>query len=139
MHTIGDAARLTGLSPKMIRYYEAQGLFSPQGRSSAGYRLYNEADLHALRFIRSARELGFSLAQIGELTDLWHNHQRTSAEVKKLALAHIDTLEAKAALLQGMANTLRTLAQHCHGDQRPECPILEGIEAQACHARTNPR
>ncbi|MFT0531848.1 Cu(I)-responsive transcriptional regulator [Castellaniella hirudinis] len=139
MHTIGTAARLTGLSPKMIRYYESQGLFKPRGRSSAGYRLYDDADLHALRFIRSARELGFSLAQIAELTGLWHDHRRASAEVKKLALAHIDALEAKAAVLQSMADTLRTLARHCHGDQRPECPILEGIEAQACQSRTKLR
>lgn len=129
--TIGEASKQTGLSPKMIRYYEAQGLFSPKGRSEAGYRLYEETDLHALRFIRSARELGFSLAQIAELTSLWRDRRRSSAEVKRLALTHIDELEAKAKLLQGMADTLRTLARHCHGDQRPDCPILEGIEAQA--------
>ncbi|WP_323017528.1 Cu(I)-responsive transcriptional regulator [Castellaniella sp.] len=131
MHTIGEAAAQTGLTPKMIRYYESQGLFTPQGRSSAGYRLYDEADLHALRFIRSARELGFSLAQIADLTSLWRDRHRASAEVKRLAMAHIDELETKAALLQSMAATLRTLAQHCHGDERPECPILEGLAAQA--------
>ena len=138
-HTIGEAARLTGLTPKMIRYYESQGLFQPRGRSASGYRLYGEADLHALRFIRSARELGFSLAQIADLTGLWRDRHRASAEVKRLALAHIDALEAKAALLQGMAGTLRTLARRCHGDDRPECPILDGIEAQADHSRTKAR
>ncbi|WP_345797968.1 Cu(I)-responsive transcriptional regulator [Castellaniella sp. MT123] len=127
LHTIGDAAVHTGLSPKMIRYYESLGILTPQGRSTAGYRLYNEADLHALRFIRTARELGFSLKQIAELTDLWRDRHRASAEVKRLALAHIDALEAKAALLQSMAGTLRTLARHCHGDDRPDCPILEGL------------
>ncbi|MGB6241170.1 MAG: Cu(I)-responsive transcriptional regulator [Castellaniella sp.] len=137
MHTIGDAADQTGLTPKMIRYYESQGLFTPQGRSSAGYRLYDESDLHALRFIRSARELGFSLAQIADLISLWHDRHRASAEVKRLALTHIQDLEAKAALLQSMANTLRTLAQHCHGDARPDCPILEGLAAR--HSRTNAR
>lgn len=129
LHTIGDAAARTGLSPKMIRYYESQRLFSPRGRSTAGYRLYDDADLHALHFIRSARDLGFSLKQIAELTDLWRDRRRASAEVKRLALAHIEALEAKAALLQGMAGTLRTLAQRCHGDDRPDCPILEGLES----------
>lgn len=131
LHTIGEAAARTGLTPKMIRYYESQALFAPQGRSDAGYRLYDEADLHALRFIRSARDLGFSLSQIAALTDLWRDRHRASAEVKRLAMAHIDELEAKAAVLQSMAATLRTLALHCHGDDRPECPILEGLAAQA--------
>jgi len=137
----------------MIRYYEQYGLFSPQGRSESGYRQYDLNDLHALKFIRSARELGFSLKQIGALTDLWHDQARASAEVKRLALAHIEALEQKAAMLQSMAASLRNLAQRCHGDDRPECPILEGLEAghpgdsgdQAensglgCHSVTNSR
>src|SRR5690606_25744456 len=106
--TIGEASARTGLSPKMIRYYEQEGLFVPQARS--------------------ARDLGFSLKQIAELTGLWRDRGRASAEVKHLALAHIDALEAKAALLRSMAATLRELAQRCHGDDRPECPILDGIE-----------
>ncbi|CAM5791116.1 Cu(I)-responsive transcriptional regulator [Castellaniella caeni] len=131
MHTIGEAATLTGLTPKMIRYYESQALFAPHGRSAAGYRLYDEADLHALRFIRSARDLGFSLAQVAALTDLWRDRHRASAEVKRLALDHIEALEHKAAVLHSMAATLRALAEHCHGDERPDCPILEGLAANA--------
>jgi len=130
MHTIGQAAERSGLTPKMIRYYESLGLFAPSGRSAAGYRQYGERDLHALRFIRSARDLGFSLEQIAELTALWRDKDRSSAEVKRLALDHIDALERKAATLQRMADTLKTLARHCHGDSRPDCPILEGIETQ---------
>lgn len=127
--TIGEAAKITGLSPKMIRYYEQQEIFRPTARTAAGYRLYSEQDLHSLNFIRSARDLGFSLKQIKALTDLWHNHTRSSAEVKKLALLHINELEAKAMQLQQMANTLKHLAQQCHGDGRPQCPILDGIES----------
>lgn len=126
--TIGEAAQRTGLSAKMIRYYEQYGLFTPQGRSPSGYRLYGENDLHALTFIRSARELGFSLKQIAELTDLWHDKRRASSEVKQLALLHIKTLEDKAATLQRMAASLRTLAARCHGDNRPDCPILDGLQ-----------
>ncbi|MGA0584462.1 MAG: MerR family transcriptional regulator [Castellaniella sp.] len=129
--TIGEAAARTGLSPKMIRYYEQERLFVPQARSAAGYRQYGEADLHALRFIRVARDLGFSLKQIAELTSLWRDHGRASSEVKRLALAHIESLEAKADLLHDMAATLRELARRCHGDDRPDCPILEGLEDQA--------
>ena len=141
--TIGEAAARTGLSAKMIRYYEQEGLFVPLARSQAGYRQYGEADLNALRFIRSARDLGFSLKQITELTSLWRDRGRASAEVKQLALAHIESLEAKAALLNSMATTLRNLAQRCHGDDRPDCPILEGLEdgtyqepVGACHSDT---
>ncbi|HEX7388328.1 MAG TPA: Cu(I)-responsive transcriptional regulator [Castellaniella sp.] len=144
MLNIGETASRTGLSPKMIRYYEQQGLFVPHARTAAGYRQYDERDLHALRFIRSARDLGFSLQQTAELTELWRNRQRASAEVKRLATAHIADLEAKAATLQRMANTLRDLAEHCHGDARPECPILDGLADQsaigaACHSDTKSR
>lgn len=141
---IGEASARTGLSPKMIRYYEQQGLFEPHARSTAGYRQYDGQDLHSLNFIRSARELGFSLKQIAELTDLWRDRGRASAEVKRLALTHIDELEDKAATLQRMAATLRELARHCHGDDRPECPILDGIADQsstgaARHSETKSR
>ncbi|MDN5844047.1 MAG: Cu(I)-responsive transcriptional regulator [Alcaligenaceae bacterium] len=132
LSTIGQAAQASGISAKMIRYYESMGIFAPSGRNASGYRQYNEQDLHALRFIRSARDLGFSLKQIADLTALWRDTQRSSAEVKRLALAHIAELEDKAGTLQKMADTLRNLADHCHGDDRPECPILSGIEhAQA--------
>lgn len=142
--TIGEAAARTRLTAKMIRYYEREGLFTPHGRSSAGYRQYDGQDLHSLNFIRSARDLGFSLKQIAALTDLWQDRDRASAEVKRLALAHIDELEAKAATLQRMAATLRELASHCQGDNRPECPILEGLAdhlpaGAACHSDTNSR
>lgn len=131
--TIGQAAKLTSLSPKMIRYYEKYGLFQATTRTEAGYRLYSDQDIHALNFIRSARDLGFSLKQIKELTNLWHDRQRSSSEVKKLALLHINELENKAKQLQQMANTLKDLAQKCHGDDRPQCPILDGIESTENH------
>lgn len=127
--TISKAAKLTGLSPKMIRYYEKYGLLEKTNRNDSGYRLYSDADLHSLNFIRSARDLGFSLKQIAALTDLWQDRERTSSEVKKLALQHINELEEKSQQLQQMANTLRHLAKQCHGDDRPQCPILDGIEA----------
>lgn len=131
MLNIGEAAKRTGLSQKMIRHYESLGLFTPQARSKAGYRQYGPGDLHALFFIRSARELGFSLKQIAELTSLWHDRERASYEVKRLALEHIASLEAKAETLHKMAATLRELAQQCHGDDRPECPILDGLQGPA--------
>lgn len=126
--TIGKASKITGLSQKMIRYYEQQGLLKTMTRTESGYRIYNEHDLHSLRFIRSARELGFSLKQIASLTDLWQDRNRSSSEVKKLALDHINELEGKARTLQQMADTLKQLATKCHGDDRPECPILNAIE-----------
>ncbi|TAN30743.1 MAG: Cu(I)-responsive transcriptional regulator [Castellaniella sp.] len=141
---IGEASARTGLSPKMIRYYEQQGLFEPHARSTAGYRQYDGQDIHSLNFIHSARALGFSLKQIAELTSLWRDRSRASAEVKRLAMAHINELEDKAATLKRMAATLRDLARHCHGDERPECPILDGIADQspkgaACHSEANSR
>lgn len=129
--TIGVAAERSQLSSKMIRYYESEGLLQPSARSEGGYRLYTERDLHGLRFIQRARSLGFSLAQIKELLALWHNQDRSSAEVKQLAQQHIDELERKAAELQEMANTLKHLTQCCHGDERPECPILDNLGALA--------
>jgi Cu(I)-responsive transcriptional regulator len=124
---IGTASALSGVSAKMIRYYESAGLLKPTTRNVSGYRIFSESDLHALRFIRRARELGFSLKQIAELTALWRDDSRSSAEVKRLAVAHIAELEHKADMLTAMAKTLRNLADHCHGDDRPECPILEGL------------
>jgi len=124
---IGEAAKRSGVSVKMIRHYEAIGLFPTAPRSEAGYRCYTGNDASTLRFIRAARDLGFGLDTIRELLSLWQNRGRESREVKALAMAHISALEAKVAELNGMIGTLRTLATHCHGDHRPDCPILDGL------------
>jgi len=129
---IGEAAEASGVSAKMIRHYEAVGLLPPAARRESGYRDYGDADVHALRFIRRARDLGFSLTEIGGLLALWGDRHRASAEVKRLALAHVEALEAKARDLSAMAATLRHLAAHCHGDDRPDCPILEELAGQGC-------
>ena len=126
---IGKAAAASGVSAKMIRYYESIDLLAAARRTEAGYRFYTDEDVHVLRFIRRARDLGFSLADIGELLALWQDQGRASADVKGIALAHVAALERKIAELQGMADTLRTLAAHCHGDARPDCPILTDLDA----------
>jgi MerR family gold-responsive transcriptional activator of gol and ges genes len=126
---IGKAAAASGVSAKMIRYYESIDLLAAARRTDAGYRAYTDEDVHVLRFIRRARDLGFSLADIGELLALWRDQGRASADVKGIALAHVAALERKIAELQGMADTLRTLAAHCHGDARPDCPILTDLDA----------
>ncbi|HJQ61011.1 MAG TPA: Cu(I)-responsive transcriptional regulator [Vineibacter sp.] len=128
---IGEAARESGVSAKMIRYYESVSLLPPAERAQSGYRVYRDADVHSLRFIRRARDLGFSMQQIGALLALWRDKRRASAAVKKLAQAHIAELEARAAQLMAMSRTLRHLAAHCHGDQRPECPILGDLADEA--------
>ncbi len=127
LHTIGDAAKLTGVSAKMIRHYETLGLISPTDRTQANYRVYQTRDIHLLRFIKSARDLGFSMKQIAQLASLWQNEQRSSAEVKKLALEHIQEMDERIEALQNMRKALNNLATRCHGDDRPDCPILEGI------------
>lgn len=127
LHNIGEASALTGVSAKMIRHYEAIGLIPPASRTFANYRLYNDADLHRLRFIRRARNLGFPMKQIEVLLGLWGDPQRSSAEVKRLAQAHSDDLAARIAEMQAMQRTLQSLAAHCHGDHRPECPILDDL------------
>ena len=129
MMNIGKAAAASGVSAKMIRYYESIDLLAAARRTDAGYRFYTDEDVHVLRFIRRARDLGFSLADIGELLALWQDQGRASADVKGIALAHVAALERKIAELQGMASTLRTLAAHCHGDARPDCPILTDLDA----------
>jgi Cu(I)-responsive transcriptional regulator len=128
---IGEAAEASGVSAKMIRHYEAVGLLPAAARRDSGYRAYEDGDVHRLRFIRRARDLGFSLAEIAGLLALWGDRGRASAEVKRLALAHVEELEAKARDLSAMAATLRHLAAHCHGDERPECPILEELAGEA--------
>ena len=129
MMNIGKAAAASGVSAKMIRYYESIDLLAAARRTDAGYRAYTDEDVHVLRFIRRARDLGFSLADIGELLALWQDQGRASADVKGIALAHVAALERKIGELQGMADTLRTLAEHCHGDARPDCPILTDLDA----------
>lgn len=124
---IGIAAEASGVSAKMIRYYESIGLIKSAARTQAGYRLYDQEDVHTLRFIRRARNLGFSIEEMGALLALWRDKKRSSAAVKQLALKHVRDLEAKVSELQAMARTLRHLADHCHGDARPECPILDDL------------
>ncbi|HEX6571799.1 MAG TPA: Cu(I)-responsive transcriptional regulator [Steroidobacteraceae bacterium] len=126
-HNIGAASKLTGVSAKMIRHYEEIGLVPAANRTFAGYRLYGEADLHRLRFIRRARSLGFSIRDIGELLSLWSDPRRASRDVKRLAQSQIAELERKIADMQSMQRTLRELAQRCHGDSRPECPVLDDL------------
>lgn len=129
LYTISQAALHSGLSTKQIRDYESKGLLPIALRSENGYRLYTDKDLHALFFIAQARKLGFSLNQINNLLLLWQDTQRSSAQVKKLAEQHIAELEHKAQQLQHMANTLRQLSLQCHGDDKPNCPILKGLES----------
>lgn len=133
MITIGQAAKRSGISAKMIRHYEAIDLLPPSERNPAGYRLYNAQDLHTLGFIRQARSLGFSLEQIRQLLSLWRDRQRASADVKALAMAHIDELDQKIRDLQTMRNLLHQLAASCQGDARPDCPILDGLTAPCGH------
>lgn len=122
---IGEAASASGVSAKMIRYYEETGVVPAARRTASGYRVYSEADIHTLRFIRHARDLGFPVEQIQELLALWRDGSRASADVKRLALGHLETLERKIRELGQMSQTLRHLADNCHGDQRPDCPIIE--------------
>jgi Cu(I)-responsive transcriptional regulator len=126
-HNIGEASAATGVSAKMIRHYESVGLIPQASRTFAGYRLYADADLHRLRFIRRARNLGFSMKQIETLLALWGDRDRASSEVKALALAHAEELGAKILEMQAMQRTLLDLSRHCRGNQRPECPILDDL------------
>lgn len=126
-HNIGEAARLSGVSAKMLRHYESIGLIPQAARTLAGYRLYSDADIHRLRFIRRARSLGFAMKQIERLLELWSDRSRASAEVKRLARQHADELGARIEEMQAMKRTLEDLARRCHGDQRPDCPILDDL------------
>ena len=124
---IGDAARVSGVSAKMARHYESLGLLRPVARTDSGYRQYGEAEVHTLRFIKRARDLGFSMEEIGELVGLWQNRRRASANVRKVAQKHADELGERIARMQEMRRTLQHLIHCCHGDERPECPILEDL------------
>jgi MerR family transcriptional regulator, copper efflux regulator len=128
---IGRASKASGVSVKMIRHYEAIGLLPKVARTFANYRVYRDSDVHTLRFIRRARALGFSIADIQELVGLWQNTSRSSASVKKIAGKHVDELNRKIAELKAMADTLQHLTKHCHGDHRPDCPILEDLSKRA--------
>ena len=124
---IGQASAASGVTAKMIRHYEDTGLIRPPRRTASNYRSYSETDVHVLRFVKRARNLGFGVSDIRQLLGLWQNKSRSSAAVKRIARAHIDELERKIAELQSMVRTLEHLAEHCHGDHRPECPILEEL------------
>jgi Cu(I)-responsive transcriptional regulator len=128
---IGEAAAASGVSAKMLRYYESIGLIAAPARSASGYRSYGAADVHTLRFIKRARSLGFSLEETAELLALWRDKGRASADVKAFALKHVAELETKIDELQSMVRTLRHLASCCQGDERPECPILDDLAREA--------
>jgi MerR family copper efflux transcriptional regulator len=128
---IGEAAKASGVSTKMIRHYEQVGLLPAAARTESGYRQYNDKDVHTLRFIRRSRDLGFSIEQIGELLALWQDRRRPSRQVKAFAQAHIQELEQKVQDLLAMKETLQHLVHCCHGDDRPDCPILESLGAEA--------
>ena len=133
---IGEAAATSGVSAKMIRHYESIGLIKAAVRTGSGYRVYSEGEVHTLRFIRRARDLGFSIEQMRELLALWRDRDRASSDVKRIALEQVETLEAKMLELQAMARTLRHLADNCHGDERPDCPIIDDLACCDSHVPT---
>jgi Cu(I)-responsive transcriptional regulator len=128
---IGEAAGKAGVTPKMVRHYESLGLLPKVHRTEAGYRIYGAAEVHTLRFIKRSRDLGFSMAEIAELVKLWQDRRRPSSSVKKVASAHVEELDRKIKELEAMRKTLKTLIHCCHGDDRPDCPILEDLESAA--------
>ncbi|WP_296447361.1 Cu(I)-responsive transcriptional regulator [Rhodoferax sp. UBA5149] len=129
---IGSAARLSHVSAKMVRHYESLGLLAPVARTDSGYRQYNEADVRTLQFIKRGRDLGFSMAEIAELVGLWHNRKRASASVKRIAQKHVDELAQRIDAMQAMQRTLASLLNHCQGDERPDCPILDDLAGHGC-------
>ena len=137
--SISKAAQLAGISARMARHYESLNLLPHVGRTDSGYRLYSEADVHTLRFIRRSRDLGFSMDEIETLLNLWNDKQRASSSVKEIAQKHIEVLSERIAAMQSMQRSLQQLVHSCHGDQRPDCPILDNLadpttdSAGCCH------
>lgn len=131
---IGEAARQSGVSAKMVRHYESLGLLPQVHRSDSGYRQYTEAEVHTLRFIKRARDLGFSMAEIAELVGLWQNRRRASQNVRRIAQKHADDLAQRIAAMQSMQQTLTHLVHCCQGNDRPECPILDDLAGHASAA-----
>lgn len=127
IYSIGEAAKLSGISAKMIRHYESLGLMAPSERSQGNYRLFHARDLEQLRFIRNARTLGFSIKQIATLLELWQNTARSSSQVKQLALEHLQDIDERIQALEQMRQLLAGLASRCQGDQGPDCAILDGL------------
>lgn len=124
---IGAAAKASGVNAKLIRHYESIGILPKARRSDSGYRMYYDSDIYTLTFVKRARSLGFSMKGIKKLVSLWRNRSRASADVKALALEHVNEIEQKIEELQAMVKTLRHLARNCHGDQRPDCPIIDSL------------
>ncbi len=136
---IGETARRTGVPAKTIRYYESVGLVAPARRADNGYRLYGESEIAVLSFIRRARDLGFSIRAVGDLLTLWLDKNRASADVKALALEHARQLDRRIAEMKDMRKTIIALAERCHGDARPDCPILNGIAKPAAGPKKKSR
>lgn len=129
---IGTAAARSGVSAKTIRYYEEIGLIPKPGRTASGYRAYTEADVETLRFIQRARSLGFAVKDVGDLLALWRDRERASADVRRIAQGHVAEVERKLAELEAIRRTLQSLIDCCHGDDRPDCPILDGLAPGCC-------
>lgn len=127
---IGEAAKISGVNAKLIRHYESIAIIPKANRSEGGYRTYTETDVHILSFVRRSRSLGFSMKEIKRLVSLWRNKSRASSEVKAMATKHVDEMEQKIVELQEMVKTLKHLAKNCHGDGRPDCPILNNLANQ---------
>ena len=133
---IGQAAAQSGVSAKMLRHYESLGLLGKVTRTDSGYRQYSQTEVHTLRFIKRSRDLGFSMVEIAELVNLWQNRRRASASVKRIAQKHVDELSVRIEAMQAMQRSLQNLLHTCHGDDRPDCPILDdlaGGPAACCH------
>lgn len=129
---IGEAARRSGVPAKTIRYYEEIGLIPAAGRTASGYRAYAEGEVEMLRFIQKARSLGFSVKDVGDLLALWRDRERASADVRRIAQGHVVEVERKIAELEAIRRTLMGLIDRCHGDDRPDCPILDELAPHCC-------